>query len=358
MFNQGSFSLGKLSGIPLQLHWSVLIVALLFGTNLAASLGPVGAVIALVAFLASILAHELAHALVARRHGVQTQSIQLWALGGVARLDREAPTPRAEGWIAAAGPLTSFAIAAVAIGGGIVGRTLVGASIAFDIMLWLGVINGILAVFNLLPGAPLDGGRILKAWRWSRHGDRFRAAREAGNAGKSVGWSIVGLGAVLLLNGQPGLMLVVTGIFIALNAKAEIVATDVAERLQGVRVRDLTWFGIARATNDTDADTMWFQRSRLGGAGVVAVENDKGDLAGIVSEDQLQAIPYDRREFVSLTSLMVPFNKLAKADPDDALADVLTRLNPAAPIVTVWREGKLLGVITKRKLIARLTTAT
>ena len=116
MFSSGSLSLGRLFGIPFQLHWSVLVVAVLFGSGLAANYGTVGAAIALVAFLASITAHELAHALVARRHGVSTQSIQLWALGGVARLDREASTPRAEGWIAAAGPLTSLAIGALSIG--------------------------------------------------------------------------------------------------------------------------------------------------------------------------------------------------------------------------------------------------
>ncbi len=357
VFSSGSLSLGRLFGIPFQLHWSVIVVAVLFGSGLAASYGAVGAAIALVAFLASITAHELAHALVARRHGVSTQSIQLWALGGVARLDREAATPRAEGWIAAAGPLTSLAIGAVAIGS-MFALTAAGLDgVGLGILGWLGVINVLLGVFNLLPGAPLDGGRILKAARWGRHGDRFRAAREAGNAGKAVGFSLAGIGGVMLVNGQPGLMLVATGLFIALNAKAEMLATDMAERLSGTRVRDLTWFGIAQATTDTDADTMWWQRSRLGGAGVVAITGADGNVAGIVSEEQLQAVPEERRPYVSLTQLMVPFAKLAKADPDEELADVLSRLNPSSPLVTVWREGKLLGVVPKGRLLARLQAA-
>jgi Zn-dependent protease len=354
MFSTGSLSLGRLAGIPFQLHWSVLVVAVLFGSGLASNYGAIGAVVALVAFLASITAHELAHALVARRHGVSTQSIQLWALGGVARLDREAPSPRAEGWIAAAGPLTSLAIGALAIGS-MLGLVALGVDgVGVSILGWLGVINLLLGVFNLLPGAPLDGGRILKAVRWRRHGDRFRAAREAGNAGKAVGFSLVGVGGVMLLNGLPGLMLVVTGLFIALNAKAEMMATDVAERLHGTRVRDLTWFGIAQATPDTDADTMWWQRSRLGGAGVVAVARDDGELAGIVSEDQIQAVPEDRRPYVPLGQLMVPFSQLARADLDEDLADVLSRLNPRTPVVTVWEDGKLLGVVPKKKLLARI----
>ncbi len=354
MFSSGSLSLGRLFGVPFQLHWSVLVVAVLFGSGLAANYGTVGAAVALVAFLASITAHELAHALVARRHGVSTQSIQLWALGGVARLDREASTPRAEGWIAAAGPLTSLAIGAVSIGSMFALSAAGLDGVALGILGWLGVINLLLGVFNLLPGAPLDGGRILKAARWGRHGDRFRAAREAGNAGKAVGFSLAGIGGVMIVNGQPGLMLVLTGLFIALNAKAEMLATDMAERLVGTRVRDLTWFGVAQATTDTDADTMWWQRSRLGGAGVVAITGADGNVAGIVSEEQLQAVPEERRPYVSLTQLMVPFAKLAKADPDEELADVLSRLNPSSPMVTVWREGKLLGVVPSRKLLARL----
>jgi Zn-dependent protease len=350
----GSIPLGRFSGIPLSLHWSVLVVALLFGTSLAASYGPIGAIVAVVAFFASILVHELAHALVARRYGVATSQISLWALGGVARLDREAPTPRAEGWIAAAGPLASLAIGVVSLGtfaallaGGVGGTPAA-------IVAWLGVMNIALAVFNLLPGAPLDGGRILKAVRWSRHGDGFRAAREAGTAGTAVGLSLAGVGVVMLFNGMPGLMLIVTGAFIAMSAKAESLATDVAERLQGTRVRDLTWFGIARATADTDADTMLWQRSRLGDAGIVAVEGPGGELAGIVSEDQLWALPEARRPYVRLSALMVPFDLVARAELDDDLSNVLSRVNPSAPVVTVWRDGALLGVVPRQRLMNAL----
>jgi Zn-dependent protease len=353
----GSFSLGKLAGIPFRVHWSVLLIAVFFGTSLAAQYGAVGATAAIVAFLGSILAHELAHALTARRYGVKTTSIQLWALGGVAQLDREAPSARAEGWIAVAGPLASVAIALTSAGAVFGALSLDHRSVAVDIVSWLALVNMILAVFNLLPGAPLDGGRVLKAWRWGRHGDKFRAAREACNAGKAVGFSIAGVGAVMLFNGLPGLLLIVTGAFIAISANAENTATAVAERLQGVRVRDLTWFGIAHASTDTDADTMLWQRSRLGGAGVVAIEHANGDLAGVVSEEQLLALPVERRAFVQLASLMTPFDRVAQADPDEELSAVLSRLNPAAPFVTVWREGKLLGVVPRAKLVSKLKSA-
>ncbi len=112
----GSIRLGTYAGIPVRAHWSMALVAVLFGVNLSTQLGAAPGIVATIAFFASILAHEFGHALVARRYGVQTQSIDLWALGGVAHLDRESPTPRADGLIAVAGPAVSLAIGVVALG--------------------------------------------------------------------------------------------------------------------------------------------------------------------------------------------------------------------------------------------------
>jgi Zn-dependent protease len=350
----GSLTLGSFSDIPVRIHWSVVVLGLVFGSQLANRYGAVGAGITLVGFLASILAHELGHALVARRYGVTTDSIQLWALGGVARLDRDSPTPRADGMIAVAGPLVSLAIGAAAIGSAFGLDAVRWSGSAVELLAWLGAINVLLAVFNLLPGAPLDGGRILRALRWKRHGDRFRASREAADAGKALGWSMVGIGTVMIFNNLPGLMLVVTGLFIAVNAKAESMSVDVAERLQGVHVRDLTLFGIAHATTDTDADTMWWQRSRLGAAGVVAVEDADGHLAGLVTEAQLNALPAATRASVRLSALMVPFSSLVRAAPDDDLSSALARMDPRRPLVTVWLDGKLLGVVPEQRLLASL----
>ena len=224
-----------------------------------------------------------------------------------------------------------------------------------EVLGWLGVINGVLAVFNLLPGAPLDGGRVVRAVRWSRHGNRYRAMREAGQAGRVIGWGLVALGFSLTFSGRPGLFIAITGFFIAVNARAEISMADVSERLDGLKVRDLTWFGIAETDADMDADSMIWQRSRLGGAGAVAVRTDDGELGGLVLEDQLWAVPAEQRPWVMLTSLMAPFNRLAQADPDDELASVLPKLNPLRPVVTVWRGGRLLGVVPPKALQARLT---
>jgi Zn-dependent protease len=355
----GSLKLGRLFQIPVLVHWSLGLAAVLVAANLARVVSSDGSItvasvavslLAAVAFFASVLAHELAHALTARRYGVGTERITLWALGGMAYLSDEPSSPRAQGWIAAAGPLASLALGAagigVAFGLGALGFT----GDWLTVVAWLGVINAVLAVFNLLPGAPLDGGRILAAARWRRHGDRFRAMEEAASAGRVVGWAIAGLGLWLMLEGQGGIFILVTGVFIAMNATAERAGVGVRRRLDGLLVTDLTWYGIARATADTDAETMLWQRSRLGMAKVVAVEDEHGTIAGIVAEDQLWKVPEHQRPLVPLRQLATPLARFGRARPDEPLTSALTRLNPSAPVLTVWQDDRLVGVVTTERL--------
>ena len=345
----GSMRLGTYAGIPVRAHWSMALVAVLFGVNLTTQLGLVAGLIATTAFFASILAHEFGHALVARRYGVETKSIDLWALGGVAHLDRESPTPRADGLIAVAGPAVSLAIGVVALG--------LATVLESPVLAWIGIVNGLLAVFNMLPGAPLDGGRVLRAFRWARTGNKYQAMREAGNVGRLLGWLMAGGSVLLMLNGQFGVFILITGVFIAMNAKAEIMASYIGEQLDGTTVRDLTWFGIAEAGTDMDADSMIWQRQRLGNAGAVAVRDDDGQLDGLVMEEQLWAVPSERRAMVMLTQLMVPFNQLARASADEQLSAVLPRLNPLRPVVTVWNGDQLVGIVPPKRLEERLKLA-
>lgn len=346
----GSLKLGRYFGIPVRAHWSMALIAVLFGTNFAVSLGVVQGILATAGFFISILLHEFGHALVARRHGVNTESIDLWALGGMARLDRESPTARADGLIAVAGPAVSLMLGGLGIGLAFLFRS--------NAFLVIGGLNVLLAIFNMLPGAPLDGGRVLRAVRWARTGDKYRAMRDAGNAGRVLGWSMAAIGVALMLNGYAGIFVAITGVFIALNAKAEIMASYMGEQLAGVTVRDLMWFGVAHAGSDMDTDSMIDQRQRLGDAGVVAVDsNGDGQVDGLVLEEQLWAVPTEHRAMMMLTQLMTPFSTLAKAGPDEELSAVLPRLNPLKPVVTVWDGEKLLGVVPPRRLNERLNLA-
>ena len=350
----GSFMLGRFAGIGVHAHWSAALIAILIGANLSNVVGIDAAIAGTVGFLVSILLHEFGHALTARRFGVATESIQLWALGGVARLSREPSTPKAEGWIAAAGPLTSVAIAVVSLGA------------------WwsLGGDRQSPSSSRCSPGSDSSTPRWRSSTcspeprstvagssrpiRWAIHGNRYQAAREAGRAGSVIGWTLAGLGLLLLLRAQPGVWLMVTGLFIAMNARVEMAVAAVAERLDGVKVRDLTWFGVAAAGTDMDADSMLWDRRRLGMAGGVAVTDRFGRPQGIVLEDEMWAMPADQRPWVMLTQLMVPLDRVAKATPDENLTDVLPRLNPASPAVTVWQNGKLVGMVPPKRLRERL----
>ena len=345
-----SMLLGRVAGVPVRAHWSMALIAALFSVTLTPEYGAVTALFVVFALFASILAHEIGHAVVARRFGVNTESIDLWALGGVARLDRESPTPRADGLIAVAGPATSLAIGLIAGGVGIV--------LQVPVVFYIGFLNIALSVFNMLPGAPLDGGRVIRAWRWSRTGNRYRATRDAAQAGRVLGWVLGIVGIALVLYGQPGFFVGLVGMFVALNARAELAVSYVGEHLDGMRVGDLTWYGVAHAGSDMDVDSMLWQRQRLGRAGAVAVDaDDNGTLDGIVLEDQLWALPDHERSLTMLTSMIVPFEQTARASAGDDLISVMGRINPIRPIVTVWEGENLVGIIPPDVLKSQLQEA-
>ncbi|MET7423683.1 site-2 protease family protein [Dactylosporangium sp. NPDC005555] len=227
--------LGRVAGFAVGVHWSVLVIMVLLAQSLATGvlparapgtaapvawpLGAAGAVL----FLVSLLAHELAHALVARHFGVRVQQVTLWLLGGMAEFRDEPPSARADLLMAGAGPLTSVA-AGVGFGSAAVLLSAVRGPVAVVVvLLWLAMINLILAGFNLLPGAPLDGGRILRAALWWRHGDRARAALTAARAGHVLGLTLVlaGLAELMVFGMLDGVWTTLVGWFLVVAAAAE-----------------------------------------------------------------------------------------------------------------------------------------
>ncbi len=355
-----SLPVGRAVGAKVRVHWTALVIAALLGFALVVDLGVVVGTIGVVSFFVAILVHEIAHALVARRFGIRTEAIELWGLGGMARLDRDPSTPKAEGFIAAAGPLSNALVGglAVPIAYGLDGagapRSLV-VSVA-----WFAAVNLVLAAFNVLPGAPLDGGRVVRAVRWSQHGSRYRAMREAAYVGSILGWGLVALGLSLALSGRSGVWMIVSGLFVAMSARVDVLTATIGERLGSAKVNEFTWFGVAEVGPDMDVDSMIWQRSRLGGAGAVAIRGESGRLDGLVLEDQLWAVPSERRAWTMLTSLMAPLDRFPRADVDDDLAGVLPRVHPLRPVITVWRDGRLLGVVPPkvvRERIENLATA-
>jgi Zn-dependent protease len=221
----------RVAGIPVRIDASWLLVLALLSWSLAAGyvsrvlpdVTPAwawlhGATAALMLF-ASVLLHELAHALVARRHGVRVSGIRLHVFGGVSELESEPPTARAEFLIAAVGPLTSFALAALFYG---LGRVVAGSAWLAALTGYLAVVNLVIGVFNLVPGFPLDGGRLLRAMLWSWSGRLGWATRWASRAGSLFALLLVGLGAIRLVAGElvGGLWFILIGLFLLQAARA------------------------------------------------------------------------------------------------------------------------------------------
>jgi Zn-dependent protease len=228
--------LGRIAGVQVGLHWSLLLIGGVLAADLAGRRFPAtapgysGPAYELAAgataflFLGCVLAHELGHAIVARREGIGVDGITLWFVGGVTRLTSDAATPRAELSVSGAGPLVSFVLGVVMVGGGTALHAGAVSPLLVAALTWLGVINIVLAVFNVLPGAPLDGGRLLYAFVWSRHGDRRRATRTASRAGEILGATLIGSGLLEFAFGAAaggGLWIAFIGWFLLTGARAE-----------------------------------------------------------------------------------------------------------------------------------------
>jgi Zn-dependent protease/predicted transcriptional regulator len=356
-----SLRLGQLFGVRIGINWSVLVIfglilLLLAGGRLplvAPGRSPAAYVAAgLVAaglFFGSLLAHELSHAIVARRNGLEVEGITLWMFGGVARLKGEAPSPGAELRIAGVGPLVSLLLG---LGFGLLtwaASELVGDGLALEVLRWLAIINLALAVFNLAPASPLDGGRILRALLWWRRGDRTSAAVTAARAGRLFGFLLVGLGLVelLLVPGFGGLWLVLIGFFIANAAAAEGTYAQVQAGLAGLRVADVMTpspLVLPQHLSVEQAVDGFLLPNRFSSFPLVDPE---GQPTGLVTLAQIKAVPRERWPMTSVQRVAAPLAEVATATPFEPLLEVLPRLrNGGDGRVLVVEGGRVVGIVS------------
>lgn len=352
--------LGRVSGFPLTVHWSVLVILWLFTWSLAASLpdaapgysqgaywiaGAVGGAV----LLLSLLAHELTHAVVARRAGVDVMGVKLWLFGGIARLGGEAKTPKTAFWIAASGPATSLALAAVFACAAAALRAVGVPDIVVSVASWLAVINCVLGVFNLLPGAPLDGGRILRAYLWRRHGDAVRAQVGAARAGRIVAFILIGLGLLEFLAGSlvGGVWMAFLGWFLLTAAREEETSMLTQQALTGVTVGDVMTARPHTAPEFISIEE-FIHRYLLGDRhSSYPVENSEGVITGMVTLDRLRTVTPQQRNTTLIRDVAIPRHDIPTAAPREPLAALLERLTPATGgRAFVVDGGEVIGIVT------------
>lgn len=356
-----TFKLGTIAGIRIGAHWSVLGILLILVVGLGFRSWPVllpgysggayvaAALVAALFFLASLLAHELAHAVVARRQGIEVRDITLWLLGGLAALRNEARTPVADLRVAVAGPLASVVAGALF---GALAWLLVAVdapTLVVMVAVYLAVLNAVLAVFNLVPAAPLDGGRILRAALWAWKGDRERAAVWSARAGRGFGIALILLGAwqLLFAGSGSGLWWMVIGLFIVTVAGAEERQARLGGSLGDVRVAEVMTpepdtTDAALSVHDFLHDVALTRRHSA-----FPVVDSAGHVQGLVTLNRLRSVPVDERDTTSVRAIACPMEDVPKATPDEPLSRLLPELRDAPDgRALVFEAERLVGIVT------------
>ena len=359
----GSFSLGKVLGIPVRLHATWFLVAVLVTVSLAAGFFPeqyggwspttywlVGAATA-VLFFASVLLHELGHSVVALREKVPVKSITLFIFGGVAQIGTEPPTAGAEFRIAVAGPLVSFALAAVFTGLGAV----LGAIESLSAPLaYLGRINLILGAVNLIPGFPLDGGRVLRALLWKTGGTFRSATRWASRAGQlvAVGFILYGVAQLFLGAGLlGGLWYVFIGWFLNNAAQSSYQQVVLRDVLSGVKARNVMTQQCQMVPAGVPLDRL-VENNILGQGQRCFFVADQGELKGLITLHNIRRVAADHRAEFTTDQVMTPADSVYRVDPEDDVMVVLQKMDESdVNQVPVVEGGRLLGLITRESLL-------
>ncbi|MFG3298830.1 site-2 protease family protein [Micromonospora chersina] len=357
---RASFRLGRIAGVPVGVNWSVLVIFLLIAWALSASQFPraypghsavayvAAGLAAAVVFFLGLLAHEVAHAVVAKRNGIEVEGITLWLFGGVSELKGEARDPGAELRIAGVGPLVSLIIG-LFFGAIALLLALAGAhGLLLGALSWLAGINVLLAIFNVLPAAPLDGGRLLRAAVWKATGDRTKASVVAARAGWVLGALLIGLGLWQFLagSGVGGLWLALIGWFLIGAAGMEERQARMGSALRGIRVAEVmtpqpqSASGEMTVADFVDHYLFAYRHSAL-------PLTEEGRPVGLVTLDRVRGIPADRRASTTLAEVSCRADELVLANPDEQLTDLLPRLSQCADgRALVVTDQRLVGIVS------------
>ena len=352
--------IGRLFGIEIAIHPSWFLVLAFFTYTLARDFFPraypgwspavvwITAAAATLLLFASVLAHEFGHSLVARSQGIPVRRITLFILGGVAQLSREPDTPGREAWMAVAGPLVSLAIGAGTLAAA---YAVPGPQQVVAVLGYLGVTNLALAVFNLLPGFPMDGGRVLRALLWRISQDVVRATRQAAVVGQVFAWAFIALGAaqILLAGSLSGIWLLLVGWLLIQASRQAARQTEMDHLLTGVSAARLMTAAESWISPYTTLD--WAAKDRLRDWDTrclpVAAEDPEAEYGGLMCTRDLQRAARERYDRDRVRDVMTPALKVPTVSPETQATEVLRLLREGETdrAVVVDGGGRLLGFI-------------
>ena len=367
---RGQISLGKVFGIPLRLHYTWFIIFTLVTYSLVRyavgqaypiEQGIILGILTSVLFFASIITHELAHSVLAIRNNIPVREITLFVFGGVSQITKDATSPRAEFSVAIVGPLTSLAMAGIFYG---LHLLLAGTqqALAASLMQWLALINVVLALFNSIPGFPLDGGRIFRALVWQRTRDYHRATRIAARVGQGIAYAFIAAGIALIILFRElwfsGLWLILIGWFLHDAARASYQQVLLRDALIGITARQVTDYGCPLIPPDMNLGDVVQQYILPTGRSCLLVTRGT-ELEGMVTLQQIKKISRTRWPLTSVQDIMTPAGKLKVAHVDQDILSVLQEMDgESANHLPVTEAGRLVGVINREELIRFLRTRT
>ena len=356
---RGGIPIGKLFGIAIRLNYSWFIIFVLVTWALTTSYFPnwglatsiLAGVVTSLLFFGSILAHELMHSLVAQASGIPVKSITLFIFGGVSLISEEPKEPKVELRIALAGPLTSFVLGGIfwAIWFALPDTAELVTVVAF----WLGWINILLAVFNLIPGFPLDGGRVLRAILWWRSRDLLRATKIATNIGRGIGFLFIFGGIWLIFSGFlfNGLWFVFIGWFLGNAAAGSYRQLALQQVLQGHLTSEIMTRDCLMVPSDTTILKLVNDYIFPSGRHCLVVADSR--VLGLVSLQNVKVVPRNQWASYTVKEVMTPYEKLKWVSPNEDLASVLKILTEQGinqlPVV---EDGDIVGIVTRDNLLS------
>jgi Zn-dependent protease/CBS domain-containing protein len=362
---KGAIRLGSIRGIEIGVHYNWLLIFFLVAWSLAMSYFPqsypgwtslvywITGVIASILLFVSVLLHELAHSFVAQARGLPVRSITLFIFGGVSNIVREAENPRTEFAMAVVGPLSSLVIAGVFYGLFLVVPNKLDPLAA--LLSYLAGINALLAVFNLIPGFPLDGGRVLRSIIWGATGNLVKATNIAGRVGLVFGWGLIGVGLFQILAGNflGGIWIAFIGWFLSSAAESSRQETTVQEYLKGFRVKDVMTPNPQTigpgATVLEVVQGIFSQYHRR----AVPVARD-GKLVGIVTLTNIRGLPQEKWAITPVEAIMSRA-PLQCVSPEDNLARAMAMIaEQDVNQVLVCTDSGLVGILSRADIIRHL----